>query len=138
MIIRKIDGIYIIKIPNDNLKDFDYFNQEKIIKLFEKIIKKIKKRYSINGLLDIDVYINEYYGIIMEINPIYSLYNEIDMRIHFHLNNIFMTEINENEINNKKEVYYYNNKYYSIYNGIEDSNIIYKVEKILEKGIKIV
>ena len=127
MIIRKIDDLYIIKIMKENIKDFDFFDQDKIKDLFQKIIIKIKKKYNIK----------EYYGMIIEIESIYSYFDEIDMRIHFHLDCTFLQEINENDLLKEKEVYYYKNKYYSIYTGTTDSNIIYKTDDIFNKCIRV-
>ena len=138
MIIRKVDNLYIVKIMNNRLKDFDIFNQEKIKELFKDIIINIKKKYNLTGLLDINAYVNKYYGIIIEIESIYAYTDKIDMHIHFHLDSIFMNEINDFDIPNKEEVYYYKNKFYSVYHKITDSNIIYRVDDILEKGIRVI
>ena len=81
--------------------------------------------------------VNEYYGMIIEIESIYSYFDEIDMRIHFHLDCTFLQEINENDLLKEKEVYYYKNKYYSIYTGTTDSNIIYKTDDIFNKCIRV-
>ena len=137
MIITKEENYYIVKIIKEQLKEFDSFNQEQIKELFKKIISKLKEKYNISGLLDINVYINNIYGMIIEIEKIYSYPREIDMHIHFHIDAIFMNEINELDINKQKEVYYYKKKYYCIYNHITDSNIIYKIDDILDKGIRI-
>jgi len=137
LIITKEKNYFIIKIIKERIKDYDCFNQEQTKKLFKRIIEKLKEKYNINGLLDINVYINKIYGMIIEIEKIYSYPNEIDMHIHFHIDAIFMNEINELDIKNQNEVYYYSGKYYSMYNHITDSNIIYKIDDILEKGIRI-
>ena len=134
MIIRKYDNKYIIRILNNKLNESDYYNQEKISDLFKNIILKIKEKYTIKGLLDIDVYINKYYGMIIEIEVIYSELEEIDMRIHFHLDTIFLIETTDY---NSKDLYYYKNKFYTIYNNISDNDIIYKTKDILTKGIRI-
>lgn len=138
MIIRKIDNTYIIRIINNNIDINELYNQEKVSKLFKEIILKIKEKYNIKGLLDINVYTNNNYGMIIEIEVIYPELDEIDMHIHFYIDTIFLTEINDLDILSKKEVYYYNNKFYTIYNTLSDSPIIYKTEDILEKGIKVV
>ena len=134
MIIRKYDNKYIIRILNNRFNESDYYNQEKISDLFKNIILKIKEKYTIKGLLDIDVYINKYYGMIIEIEVIYSELEEIDMRIHFHLDAIFLTETTDY---NSKDLYYYKNKFYTIYNNISDNDIIYKTKDVLTKGIRI-
>ena len=136
MIIRKYDNLYIIKIVKETINNFDYFNQEEISKLFNDIIMNLKKRYQINGLLDINVYTNEEYGMIIEIEEVESYYDEIDMHIHFHLDTLFLQEINEIK-DSLQDVYFYKDKYYTRYNQLLDSNIIYKTEEILTKGIKI-
>ena len=136
MIIRKYDNLYIIKIVKETINNFDYFNQEEISKLFNDIIMNLKKRYQINGLLDINVYTNEEYGMIIEIEEVESYYDEIDMHIHFHLDTLFLQEINEIK-DSLQDVYFYKDKYYTQYNQLLDSNIIYKTEEILTKGIKI-
>ena len=136
MIIRKYDNLYIIKIVKETINNFDYFNQEEISKLFHNIIMNLKKRYQINGLLDINVYTNEEYGMIIEIEEVESYYDEIDMHIHFHLDTLFLQEINEIK-DSLQDVYFYKDKYYTRYNQLLDSNIIYKTEEILTKGIKI-
>lgn len=136
MIIRKYDNLYIIKIVKETINNFDYFNQEEISKLFHDIIMNLKKRYQINGLLDINVYTNEEYGMIIEIEEVESYYDEIDMHIHFHLDTLFLQEINEIK-DSLQDVYFYKDKYYTQYNQLLDSNIIYKTEEILTKGIKI-
>ena len=138
MIIRKIENNYIIKVINHSLNKEKYFDIEEIKKLFQIILEKLKKKYSINGLLDIDVYANENYGMIIEIEPLKSYYDEIDLKIHFHLDSIFLTEIDSNEINKEKEVYYYKGKYYSPYNKLKDSDVLYKVEDFWKLCIKIV
>ena len=137
MIIRKNDNLYIIKIPKEKLKDFDIFNQDKIKELFQIILTKIKEKYSLNGLLETNVYVNEYYGMIIEINPIYSYSDEIDMQIHFYLDTTFLNEINEFDLNKENDIYYYKNKYYTTYKGLTDSNIIYNTKNFFEKCIKI-
>ncbi len=138
MIIRKQDNTYIIKILKNTMKHNDYFNKEKIKNLFQKIILKIKEKNNISGLLDINVYINENNIMLIEIEEIASYFEEIDMRIHFHLDALFLQEINQEELKKQKEVYYLNNKYYSLYQNTRDSAIIYKTEDILTKGIKII
>ena len=138
MIIRKIDNKYIIKLLDINIDIEDYYDQEKISNLFKNIILKIKEKDNISGLLDIEAYVNKYYGTIIEIEKIYPYLDEIDMHIHFHIDTPFLMELNGNDIKKQQEVYYYDNKFYTNYNKLSDSNIIYKTEEILEKGIKVI
>ncbi len=137
MIIRKIDNIFIVRIFKDKLNDFDVFNQDSIRHLFKNVLSQIRSKYYLEGLLSIDIYVNECYGMIIEIEPINYYQDEIDMKIQVHLDCIFLYEINLPEIKTLKNVYYYKNKYYTIYQNMIDSNVIYKADDILEKGIKI-
>lgn len=137
MIIRKKDNRFIVKLIKNEILDFDVFNQQKIKELFKKIILTLKKKYNIGGILKVDTFLNEYYGMIIEMETLYNDTNEIDMKISFHLDTIFLYELNDEEIKSEKNIYYYKNKYYGIYQKPIDSNIIYKTDTILEKGIKV-
>ena len=137
MLIRKKEDIYQIKIDKQELNNFNIFDEEKIKELFKKIILKMKEKYPINGLLDINVYENKDYGLIVEIEKIYSFFEEIDMKIHFHIDAIFLRELNIEEIEKENIIYYYQEKYYGLYNKNIDSDIIYQSEEIIEKGMKL-
>ena len=137
MIIRKLENIYIIKIPKESLGYFDFFNQFQIKKLFQKIIKKLSKKYKIKGTLEINAYSNNNYGIIMEIEQKNNYTKEIDIHIHFHLDSIFLIEIPIIDYNKYNEIYYYKNKFYTNYQKLIDSKITYKTEEIINKGIRV-
>ena len=137
MIIKKLDDCYIIKIFKEELGDFDAFDKKCIEGLFQKILKKIIKKHSIHGLLDADVYFDRLYGMIIELREVYDYFEEIDLRIHFHLDSAFLVEV-ENDINSLKDVYYYQGKYYKTYDKMMDSPVIYRDSEcieIMEKGI---
>lgn len=138
MIIKKLDDCYIVKIFKEKLGDFDAFDKSCIEELFQGILKKLLKRYSIHGLIEADVYFDKLYGMIIELREVYDYFEEIDLRIHFHLDSVFLVEVEENDINILKDVYYYQGKYYRIYDKMRDSPIIYKDSEcieIMEKGI---
>ncbi len=140
MIIQKIDDCYQIKIFKEVLGDFDVFDRKEIEKLFQKILIKLLKKYEIKGLLDVDVYVQPLYGMIIEMKEVYSYFDEIDMRIHFHLEAIFLNEVSDSEVLKSSEIYYYKGKFYKVYDGIGDSCLIYKedeCEEIIEKGVKL-
>ena len=70
----------------------------------------------------------------------YKYGKDIDVKIRFHIDSYFMNEIDfdPDAINLYDDLYYYNNKYYTMYNKLWDSNIIYKdCEDIVNKGIRI-
>lgn len=138
MIIKKLDDCYIVKVFKEKLGAFDAFDKSCIEKLFQGILKKLLKRYSIYGLIDADVYFDRLYGMIIELREVYDYFEEIDLRIHFHLDSVFLVEVEENDIDTLKDIYYYRGKYYKTYDKMIDSPIIYKDSEcieIMEKGI---
>ena len=138
MVICKEDNLFIIKIFKNYLNDIDIYDKDSIVSLFRDILFKLNKKYDLCGLFDIKVYINDDYGMIMEVNNIYKYDDEIDVKINFNIDSIFLYEIN-NECDSKGNVYYYDGKYYSDYvDGYYDSYVIYKDSlDIIRKGIKI-
>ena len=138
MIIQKLDDGYIVKVFKEKLGDFDAFDKSCIEELFQGILKKLLKRDSIHGLIEADVYFDRLYGMIIELREVYDYFEEIDLRIHFHLDSVFLVEIDENDIDTLKDIYYYRGKYYKTYDKMIDSPIIYKDSEcieIMEKGI---
>ena len=74
----------------------------------------------------------------MEIKNIDRDLEYFDIKVCFHLDSLFLNEIAYTYNNDYDEIYYYNDKYYTIYNKNIDSNVIYKdVLTIINKGIKI-
>ena len=138
MIIQRTDDCFFVKIYKEYLGDFDFFNKNAIKKLFQKILIKILDKYHIKGFLEVDVYMYNEFGLIIEMRDLSSSFDEIDMHIHFHIDSVFLTEIDIDDIYFYKDIYYYNNKFYKIYDNLIDSSIIYKnSEHIIKKGIKI-
>ena len=138
MIIYQEDDYFKVIIYREYIPDFDIFDKDKIGELFKDILITLEKKYNLSGLLDIDVYENLEYGLVMEIRNVVEYYDEIDVKIHFHLDSIFMCEIDSNDIILYDDIYYYKDKFYSLYNKKIDSNVIYKdCYEIIDKGIKI-
>ena len=139
MIITKEDQLFLVKIFKEYLpKDFDVFDKESIAQLFKDVFMKLKKKYQLSGLCDVDFYINSDYGMIMEIEQIYAYSEELDVNVHFYLDCVFLSEIEMDDIKDYQDVYYYDGKFYGIYQGLKDSNVIYKdCFLLMEKGIKI-
>ncbi len=138
MIIQKLDDYYIVKVFKEKLDDFNPFDKSCIEQLFQKILKKLLKNYSIHGLIDADIYFDRLYGMIIELREVYDYFEEIDLRIHFHLDSVFLVEIEYDYFNKMNDVYYYKGKYYKVYDKIIDGPIIYKDSEcieIMEKGI---
>ena len=138
MIFIKEDKFILVKIFKSNLENFDIYNKEHIISLFKDIFIKVKKKYDLSGIFDVDIYVNNDYGLIIEIDNVF--YNDIDcdVNIKVHLDSIFLIEISNYEILDYDEVYYYKDKFYGIYKNVCDRNIIYKnTDIIMSNGMKI-
>ena len=140
VVVCKEDNIYIVRVYKEFIQNFDIYDTDNILELFKSILMKLKSKYKINGLCYIDVYVNEKYGMIIEINNVYKYDDEMDIKISFHVDSIFMNEINfdVNDIDCYEEIYYYDDKYYANYDIVHDSNIIYKNSlDIINNGIRI-
>ena len=138
MIIRKCDDYFLVKVFKDSVGDFNIFDIDSLKKLFQIIFKEVKKKYDLHGLIDANVYVNEHYGIIVELQPIESYFDEIDIRIKIHLGNVFLVSVDSNSILDYEDVYYYKDKFYGTYLENSDTEVFYKnTEEIIEKGIKI-
>lgn len=138
MIIRKCDDYFLIRVSNDMVNNINIFDIESIKELFKSIIDKLRKKYDLHGLVDVDVYVNDSYGMIIEMRMLADYFDEIDMKIKMHLNSLFLTEISSNDVLDYEDVYYYRDKFYGNYLGLVDSNIIYKdTDDIISKGIKL-
>ena len=75
---------------------------------------------------------------IIEIDNLCYFDDESDIKIIIHLDSIFLVEIFNYEILDYDEVYYYDNKFYSIFKEFYDGKVIYKdVDKIINNGVKI-
>lgn len=132
MIIRKCDDKYIIKVFN--VKDTSDIKEIKNI--FKELIKKLKSRYKINGILDANIYINSMYGIIVELEELEDD-DELDINMHIHICDYFLKIIDIRDIKKYNDVYYYKNNYYTLYDNIE-SDVIYRdIDDIIDNGIKV-
>ena len=128
----------MVKIYKSYLNDFDIYNKDNIIELFKDIFITIKDKYNLLGLFDVDIYVNEEYGLIIEIHNICSYDFEIDVKINVHLDSLFLSEINSNDILDCNDVYYYNDKFYGLFKEFSDRDVIYKnTNIIINNGIKI-
>lgn len=107
--------IYLNKIYLKN-KKIEKDNTEKLIK---DIIKKIEKNYEIKitGYYNVDIYIDKYYGIVIEMQKETLEYfdyfeNKLDMNIKVY-QDIFLYEIDPLYLNKKDyKIYFYNGKTY--------------------------
>ena len=138
MIIKKCDDYFLIKVFKEEIGDFNIFDMDDIRVFFQSIFDKLRKKYDLHGLIDVDVYVNDDYGMIIEMMPIDSYFDEIDIRIKMHLSNVFLINIDSNSILDYKDVYYYKGNFYGNYISLCDNEVLYKdTEEIINKGIKV-
>lgn len=138
MIIRKLDDYFLIKISKSEVGDLNIFDMDNIKSLFKNIFTKLNKKYSLHGQIDAEVYVNNNYGLIIELYLIDDFFEGIDIRIKMHLNSLFLVNIDCYNILDYDDVYYYDGKFYGNYLDNSDSDIIYKkTEKIVNEGIKV-
>ena len=138
MIFNKEDKFLLVKILKSNLGEFDVYNKEQVLNLFKDVFLKVKDKYNLSGFFDIDIYVNDNYGMIMEINNIHFYKNIIDVKIKFHLDAVFLMEIDTDEILDYEDVYYYKDRFYGCFKDYSDKEVIYKdIDVIINEGIKI-
>lgn len=138
MVVREKNNSWLIKIYKNELNDFDIYDKEQVLELFKSIFMKIKDKYKLFGLLEADIYVNDDYGMIIQIDSICFFRGEIDIKVNIHLDKIFLMEISSYDILDYDEVFCYKDKFYGKFKAFGDSNVIYKnVDEIINKGIKI-
>lgn len=147
--------IYINKGYSDNI---DFSNELDVETYFKKIFNKLKAFYniSIKGFYNIDVYLDNYYGIVMDLEKenieYYDCFdNHIDMQFRIKEYNSFLYKINDlsdlnDNIKDKIELYLYRNQIYvkiikkidyiNLGRLIENSQLIYdeKINDIIKYG----
>ena len=131
------------------------FKQINLEKYFKKLFIKFKEDYHIelNGYYSINIYIDKFYGSVIEIEnedlDYYNYFNQIDMEVKLN-DNVFLYEIDYEYLNksiiNNSNIYKLKDKLYiqvkdnNILNKIlEYSNIIYgeKIKYILRNSKKV-
>ena len=149
------DNEYLLIVDNIEINDIDIFNNTELKKFIGKILPKYLKKITNSGFLTLDVYWNNYFGMIFDIKKQKRInkFNYIDMNIKFHLNSEFLYKIdyfNLRELSDlkKQKIYYYKGNYYlKIINPISTNyfiklmdygEIIYSdCHDIINKGIKL-
>ncbi len=152
MIINKLKNSneYIIKLLD---KKIDIYNPVVLEKLTEKMLKKILKNNTLKKLIILDIYTDKNYGtiiILKDYNKLVNLIDELEVKIHIHIDSIFLYKVNNLNIaklNNKNIYYYKNNFYIEVKENtnikdylplLEEEEIIYEYsDEIINKGIKI-
>ena len=129
----------------DNKK---YNEDSDIKKILINVFDNLKKYYNITFTSDynLELYINRYYGMILEITENEDLiYDDIvNLKLNILRDTLFLYEVDDPLEYINYEIYYYNDKFYvnakrEDINLIENSNLVYGdiVYKIIGRGIKI-
>jgi len=157
MIFCKItENNFIAKISNDVVENIDIFDIDEVEEFIKNLFTTFLKRQKIKGEVELNIYIDNNYGMIVDIKneEDFVFDDEIDIKIIFHLNNAFLYEIDyfdilENTNIKDANIYFYNNKFYleliddidkkDYIKLLEASNIIWDNEgfKIVNKGVKL-
>lgn len=118
------------------------FNFDNIEEYFKTIFEILNENYKIKlkGLYNIDVYIDNDYGVILEIlkqDYDFDYFDQIDMDIQIHKNN-FLIRINDLEPFINTRIYKYRDEYYTNdLDKVEFGELIYNTEAIM-KNLKII
>lgn len=156
------DDNIIVFLNKFYIQNIDFNNRENIEKNFRNIFLKLKHVYGldIKGYYNIDIYMDEVYGAVLEIEHEDIEYfdyfdNKVDMRVNVISDYPFLYKINDilridKEILKKVVIYLFRNQYYlkledefnnfELGNILENSELIYGdiTRDILKIGSKIV
>ena len=137
MKIECFENKIIIYLYNEkiNFDDIDILNKE-IKKLIIKLIKKY--HYDFFGFSKVNIYNNDLYGNILEIERIYkSEFNLdiIDLKLIVHKNKDFYLEYEDDFYFNLKEDFFKNNKYYININKLDNLLKYIELGKIIYKNV---
>ena len=136
------DNNIIVFLNKFNIKNIDFKNRENIETNFRKIFLKLKHIYNLNikGYYNINIYIDAYYGAVLEIEHEDIEYidyfdSQIDMRVNVIKDNEFLYKIDDIFLNdriiNKIDIYNFKEEYYiKIKKDVTD----YEIGKILENS----
>ena len=137
------DNNIIVFLNKFNIKDIDFKNRENIETNFRKIFLKLKHIYNLNikGYYNINIYIDAYYGAIIEIEhediEYYDYFDtQVDMRVNVVNDNKFLYKIKDifnidESLINKIDIYVFKDNYYiKIKKDVTD----YEIGKILENS----
>ncbi len=134
----------IVYLKKDYIEDFEYNNVDKLEEYFKNIFMKLNIIYDIKllGFYIINIYIDEYYGSVIEIidEDIEYDYDEVNMKINL-IHNDFLYQVDNYIDSDKYDIYIYKNKLYlkiknelnkiDMLKLLEFSKIIYDTEDII-------
>lgn len=147
------NNILIIFLKKEQIKNIDFKDIDSLEDYFMNLFVRLKKIIDIDmfGFYLLNIYLDKYYGAVIEIkkgdSEYYYFDNQIDMRINV-IDTDFLYERDSYDIDRSKyDVYLYKKKLYykikhdlnitEIMNLFENSNIIYDTENIILSSKKI-
>ena len=91
----KTKHIYKLTINKDFCSNINIYDIDEIKILIPNLLKKYIKKLNLTGILYLDIYLDNNYGMIIEIeNKKFNFKNNIlELKINFHLNNLFLYKI---------------------------------------------
>ena len=144
MKIEEKDNKLIVFLNKKNKKDFNFKDKIKLEKKFQSLFLKLKKIYNLetSGTYDIEIYIIEKYGLILEIEKQeeyinYCDYVDMNIKISKYNEIIYKLKNYEKNIINSSTIYVYSDELYIVPKKnefqligqiIENSEIIYGKE----------
>ena len=134
-----------VELDNDLYIVYLYNYDNDIKEVVKYVINELKEYYNVSYEgYNIKIYINKYYGMILEIKEGYISKNGINIDLKILSDTLFLYQVDDPLDYLEDEIYYYDNEFYistkkSNINLFENSNVVYKedVYKIIGKGIKI-
>lgn len=139
------ENILIIYLKKQLIDTIDFTKKNELEKYFKELFLKLKEYYNIkiNGYYNINVYIDEFYGVVLELQKeeldYYEYFdNQVDMHILteevqflYLIEDYFII----NELNISK-LYYYKDKYYILPNINTDYNYLLENSEVVYKNTK--
>lgn len=152
MTLKEKNNKYIIFLSKEEIKNISPNDINKMKEYFIKLFTKIKNKYLSfkYGFYKLNIYLDKYYGGVIEIKNInsnYLLSDEVEMTINI-IDDNFLYLIDEYKLDKKYFDYYsYNNKLYAkikcelscdkMYNLLENSEIIFNTQNLIASSKKI-
>ena len=128
------DDIFDIYIIKELIKNINFDNDSEIKAYLKKLFRILKDKYSITieGFYNVYIYVDQYYGIVINLQKekfeYYNYYKgEVDMKIVVIENN-FLYQIDNFNIDNTKIHIIDNNMYLEIINDISINDMFYIIE----------
>ncbi|MGE5456442.1 MAG: hypothetical protein ACM3O4_05005 [Ignavibacteriales bacterium] len=132
----KNENDLIVFLNNKYIENINFNDRNNLETYFRSLFLKLKNIYGINitGYYNINVYINEYFGVVLEMlkEPLECLdyYNSVDMQVNIIKDCEFLYQVND--FYDKYRMYFYKNK---LYLRISKDISFIELGKLLENSV---